>query len=297
MVDKVEKTNNNNEEMKQRKDKIMTLFNNLKPKKVNDKHSYFDISDNESEEDDDLIVVDDSDDEEKEKPEKEIKVAKTLSEMLEFNPPKGWEKEIKKLIPIVKNIEKKSELQCEYYPPKHLVFNLFYLCPLSEIKVVIIGQDPYHGKGQAMGLSFSVQRGVKVPPSLQNIYKRIQALYPDFKIPTHGDLTEWVKQGVFLLNTCLTVAPNSPGSHGSIWMPFIDKLIPMITNANKNVIFVLWGKQAGDIEDMLGNNIKRLISTHPSPHSAYRGFNKCEHPREINEHLESVGLKPINWQI
>ncbi len=189
-------------------------------------------------------------------------------------------------------------LRTTCYPPGKLIFNAFNLCPFDKVKVVIIGQDPYHEPGQAHGMCFSVQRGVKIPPSLVNIY---QELHDDCGcyIPNNGYLEKWARQGVLLLNTVLTVRGGMPGSHQNKgWEKFTDAIIRKINEKDSPVVYMLWGKPAQSKMHML-NNDKHLILTapHPSPLSAYRGFFGCRHFSRANQFLEDKGLTPIDWQI
>lgn len=179
------------------------------------------------------------------------------------------------------------------YPPAADVFNAFRLTQLQDLKVVILGQDPYHGAGQAHGLCFSVPQGIKLPPSLRNIFKAIQHDYPDYQPPEHGDLTDWAKQGVLLLNTVLTVEEGKAHSHASWgWERFTDTVIENINEHCDGVVFLLWGAHAqkkGALIDRQRHHV--LTAVHPSPLSAHRGFLTCGHFRRTNELLE-VG---IDW--
>jgi len=182
------------------------------------------------------------------------------------------------------------------YPPAPLVFNALALCSPSQVRVVILGQDPYHGEGQAMGLSFSVPDGTKIPPSLQNIYKEI-ASDLDQPIPHSGDLTQWTKQGVLLINSTLTVEAGSAGSHqGKGWEQFTDHIIQSVSDQQNHVVFILWGKFA-QAKSSLINESKHLILTapHPSPLSAHRGFLGCKHFSQCNEYLKQHNLAKIKW--
>ncbi|MCV2502774.1 MAG: uracil-DNA glycosylase [Neisseriaceae bacterium] len=188
--------------------------------------------------------------------------------------------------------------QYPIYPEKKDVFNAFRLTEFANLKVVILGQDPYHGAGQAHGLAFSVQPSVVVPPSLQNIYKELQTDIPGFQIPEHGCLTSWAKQGVFLLNTVLTVRAGSPQSHQHLgWKIFTDEVIKAINQNKEHVVFLLWGASAQKKSALLDSN-RHLILTapHPSPLSAYRGFFGCQHFSKTNQFLIEHGLEPIDWQ-
>ena len=184
------------------------------------------------------------------------------------------------------------------YPPGQEIFTAFDLTPLSEVKAVILGQDPYHEPGQAHGLSFSVKPGIGIPPSLCNIYKELQAEYGCY-IPDNGYLVPWAKQGVLLLNTLLTVRAHAAFSHKGIgWEQFTDAAIAAVNRVDRPVVFMLWGRPAGEKAAML-DNPKQLVlkSPHPSPLSASRGFFGCGHFRKCNEFLEANGVSPIDWQI
>lgn len=182
------------------------------------------------------------------------------------------------------------------YPHGKNIFRAFELCPFDKVKVVIIGQDPYHGPGQANGLCFSVNDGVPLPPSLQNIYKEIEADL-NMKMPSTGNLDNWSRQGVLLLNATLTVRANQAGSHQRQgWEEFTDAVIKTISDRKKNIVFLLWGKYAqekGMIIDISKHHI--LKAPHPSPLSAHAGFFGCKHFSKTNQYLESIGKDPINW--
>lgn len=184
----------------------------------------------------------------------------------------------------------------EIYPPKDYIFNALKLTSYENTKVVIVGQDPYHGKGEAHGLSFSVQKGVRVPPSLQNIYKELN---DDLKIPPkdNGDLTEWAKQGVLLLNAVLTVEKYKAASHRNLgWEPMTDYIIKLLNLKNKPVVFILWGNFAKEKAKLITNHQHYIImSPHPSPFSAYSGFFGSKPFSKTNEFLIKNGLVPIDW--
>lgn len=185
------------------------------------------------------------------------------------------------------------------YPPKDLIFSALNYVNPSDLKVVIIGQDPYHGPNQANGFAFSVNPGVKIPASLRNIYKELKSDIPEFEIPNHGDLTEWANQGVLLLNTSLTVRHKNPGSHSKIgWEIFTDNLISFLDKELDNVIFVLWGSHA-QTKCAKINREKHFIieSAHPSPFSAYRGFFGSKPFSKVNKKLRELNKEPINWNI
>ena len=184
------------------------------------------------------------------------------------------------------------------YPPSDEIFTAFNLTPLSKVKVVILGQDPYHNYGQAHGLCFSVQKGVQVPPSLVNIY---QELHDDLgcTIPNHGCLTKWAEQGVLMLNTVLTVRAHQANSHRGIgWEEFTDAAIQVLNTQDRPIVFILWGSPAQRKEKML-TNPKHLIlkAPHPSPLSAYRGFFGSKPFSQTNAFLEAHGVEPVDWQI
>ena len=184
------------------------------------------------------------------------------------------------------------------YPPADDIFNAFALTPLKDVKVVILGQDPYHGDGQAHGLCFSVKPQVAIPPSLENIYKE---LHDDLgcKIPSHGCLTSWAKQGVLLLNTVLTVQAHKPMSHRGVgWEEFTDAAIAKLNTQDRPIVFILWGKPAQEKAKMLSNP-KHLVlkAPHPSPLSAYRGFFGSKPFSQTNDFLIKNGEAPIQWEI
>jgi uracil-DNA glycosylase len=184
------------------------------------------------------------------------------------------------------------------YPEKSLIFNAIQSTPFEKVKVVIIGQDPYHNPGQAHGLSFSVPKDIKPPPSLINIFK---ALKSDcgIEIPQHGCLTSWAEQGVLLLNATLTVEENKPQSHAKIgWQPFTDHLIRELNHHPETIVFLLWGSHAQKKSELI-NTKKHVILTapHPSPLSAHRGFLGCQHFSKTNEILIKAGRTPIDWRL
>lgn len=182
------------------------------------------------------------------------------------------------------------------YPPGNFIFNAFDKTPFSKIKVVILGQDPYHGAGQAHGLSFSVQDGIALPPSLQNIFKELQS---DTGIPLSpvGNLTKWANQGVFLLNASLTVRASEPMSHAKIgWAEFTDAVIKAISRHKKGIIFLLWGKFAQEKQFLIDTGKHFILkAAHPSPLSAHNGFFGCRHFTKTNELLIKQGMDPIDW--
>ncbi len=184
------------------------------------------------------------------------------------------------------------------YPPGSQIFNAFDTTPFDHVKVVLLGQDPYHGPGQAHGLSFSVQNGVPPPPSLVNIFKE---LHEDtgVPIPNHGNLTHWAQQGVMLLNASLTVRANEPMSHAKIgWAEFTDGVIKKISQQKKHIVFLLWGKFAQEKQALI-DETKHLVlkAAHPSPFSAFSGFFGCRHFSKTNEYLVKNGIDPIDWKL
>lgn len=187
------------------------------------------------------------------------------------------------------------------YPPFEQVFNAFCQTPFDQVSVVIMGQDPYHGPGQAHGLSFSVPKGVPLPPSLQNIFKELKE---DLKIPAppHGCLIDWAKQGVLLLNATLTVRANEPKSHyGQGWEVFTDRVVQLLCARKEPLVFILWGKSAIEkfqhIESWSTGSHLVLTAAHPSPLSAHSGFFGCRHFSKANEFLRSIGRNSIDWKI
>ena len=194
-------------------------------------------------------------------------------------------------------------LQDEYgrytiYPKADDIFNAFHLTPLSQVKVVILGQDPYHNVGQAHGLCFSVQKGVEIPPSLVNIYQELESDL-GIKPPGHGCLTSWAEQGVLLLNTVLTVRAHQAASHQGIgWEEFTNRAIEVLDEQDRPIVFILWGRPAQQKKAMLHNpNHLVLEAPHPSPLSAYRGFFGSKPFSKTNQFLESHGVAPIDWEI
>lgn len=184
------------------------------------------------------------------------------------------------------------------YPPKDQIFSAFNLTPFEQVKVVIIGQDPYHGPNQAHGLCFSVQPEIKIPPSLANIYKEVSSDL-NIKMPPHGHLKAWAEQGVLMLNSILTVEAGKPMSHKNMgWETFTDHVIDLINEKKENVVFMLWGSPAhAKAKNVDPKKHFVLKSVHPSPLSSYRGFFGCKHFSQCNDFLISKGIAPINWQL
>ena len=184
------------------------------------------------------------------------------------------------------------------YPNQYHIFNALHFTPYTDVKVVILGQDPYHGPNQAHGLSFSVQPGVPAPPSLVNIYKELQSDLGCF-IPNNGYLKKWADQGVLMLNTVLTVRGGEANSHkGQGWEQFTDRIIQLLNERPEPIVFMLWGSNAQSKISMITNPKHCILKTvHPSPLSAYRGFLGCKHFSKANDFLASAGQAPIDWQI
>jgi uracil-DNA glycosylase len=211
----------------------------------------------------------------------------------------GAEKEKPYFNTLWQKIASEREAGKVIYPPSKDIFNAFNLTPLNNVKVVILGQDPYHGPGQAHGLSFSVKQGIKIPPSLANIYKELASDIDGFTIPAHGNLTHWATQGVLLLNTVLTVEQGKAHSHAKWgWETFSDAVIDAVNSQQEKVVFLLWGSHAQKKGQQLNRN-KHLVlhAPHPSPLSAYRGFFGCKHFSQANTYLTENGIKPIHWQV
>lgn len=222
----------------------------------------------------------------------DVKIEPSWKEVLrsEFNKPYFQQ--------IVHHLKTERSQNKIIYPPGGLIFNAFDTTPIDKVKVVILGQDPYHGAHQAHGLCFSVQNGVAQPPSLVNIFKE---LHDDvgMKIPNHGNLTKWAEQGVFLLNASLTVRAGEPMSHSKIgWAEFTNTVIKKISEEKEHVVFMLWGKFAQE-KRILIDETKHFVlrAAHPSPLSASAGFFGCHHFSKANEYLASHGLDPIDWAL
>lgn len=201
------------------------------------------------------------------------------------------------LIELAAFLEKERATNIPVYPPRELVFNAFQMTPFSQVKVVIIGQDPYHGPGQAHGLSFSVPKGIPAPPSLKNIFKELQSDI-GFKIPDHGCLLSWARQGVLLLNTLLTVRQSEPMSHQKRgWEVFTDAVVAKLSQRKDPVIFLLWGRAAQEKCQLPKNSSHKVFTAaHPSPLSV-RNFSGCRHFSQANEFLIQQGKTPIQWQL
>lgn len=219
----------------------------------------------------------------------QVKIEKSWQEVLQVEFDKPY---FESLVSFVKQEYASNTI----FPPAGQIFNAFNTCPFNNVKVVILGQDPYHGPGQAHGLCFSVNDGIQFPPSLQNIFKEITS---DLGIPAPktGNLTRWAEQGVLLLNATLTVRASQAGSHqGKGWEEFTDAVIETISEKAENVVFILWGSYAIKKKALI-NASKHCILTapHPSPLSSYRGFFGCKHFSQTNTYLTSKGKTPIEW--
>jgi uracil-DNA glycosylase len=199
---------------------------------------------------------------------------------------------------VTEHIKTEKEQGKTIYPPGQLIFNAFEQTPFDNVKVVLLGQDPYHGKGQAMGMSFSVPDGVTKPPSLLNIFKE---LHDDVgvPIPKTGNLTKWAQQGVLLLNASLTVRAAEPNSHAKIgWHQFTDMVIQKVSELKEGIVFLLWGKFAQDKTELINTKKHHILkAAHPSPFAADKGFFGCRHFSKTNTYLMKEGLDPIDWAI
>lgn len=196
-------------------------------------------------------------------------------------------------------LKEEKEAGHKVYPKGSDIFNAFNHTPITNLKAVILGQDPYHGANQAIGLSFAVQKGITVPPSLKNIYKELATDIPGFNIPNHGDLTQWADQGVLLLNATLTVQAGKPGSHQKKgWETFTDTVIRKISEEKEGIVFLLWGKFAQAKAELIDQTKHHILkAAHPSPYSADNGFFGCHHFSKTNDILKKEGKEEIDWQI
>jgi uracil-DNA glycosylase len=221
---------------------------------------------------------------------------------MEVNMEASWNKALSNLFDkpyfnqIAAHLKTERALKTIIYPKGSLIFNAFEQTPFDKVKVVILGQDPYHNPEQAMGLSFSVPDGIKIPPSLMNIYKELNKDI-GMPIPTTGNLTKWANQGVLLLNSVLTVRANEPASHAKIgWMNFTDDVIQLLSNEKKDLVFLLWGNFAQQKQIYIdATKHKILKAAHPSPFSAHNGFFGCKHFSDTNEYLVKHHKNPIDW--
>jgi uracil-DNA glycosylase len=227
---------------------------------------------------------------------KDVKIEDSWKEILKEEFEKPYFEQLSKFV-------KDEYLKNKVYPHPKNIFRAFYLCPFNDVKVVILGQDPYHGAGQANGLCFAVSENISIPPSLQNIYKEIESdLCEKFSIknfsPNNGDLSRWAEQGVLLLNATLTVRANIAGSHqGKGWEEFTDAVIRKLSDEKERLVFILWGnyaKKKGEVIDREKHLV--LESAHLSPFSAYNGFFGCKHFSKTNEYLKKWGKEPVDWR-
>jgi uracil-DNA glycosylase len=228
----------------------------------------------------------------------------TLLDIVKKRPPNGWKKlfedsfdEFEDIQDFLSDQEKQYGY---YYPEKKNLFRAFELTPLNNVRVVLCGQDPYidltktTGEIRAQGLSFSVSRTSDIPPSLKNIFKELSTDIPEFKMPTHGDLTFWALQGVLLLNKCLTVNPSLSKSHKQIWNSFLYRVVEAVINTNPKCIFVLWGRESQKLNKLIRGRCPVLEASHPSSMNTKGGFLGCRHFSKINSLL---GDKPIDWNL
>ena len=192
-----------------------------------------------------------------------------------------------------------SRINSEIYPPRGKWFKAFEYSSFNSTKVIILGQDPYHGDGQAEGLSFSVPKDTAIPPSLRNIYKELESNNVNFVNPDHGNLVTWAKQGVLLLNSVLTVERQSPAAHANKgWEVFTDHVISLLNNHKNNLVFILWGAYANKKSELIDSSKHLILSApHPSPFSAHKGLLGSQHFLKTNEYLESTNQNPIDWRI
>ena len=187
----------------------------------------------------------------------------------------------------------------DIYPPRGSWFKAFEYSSFTNTRVIILGQDPYHGEGQAEGLSFSVPKGITIPPSLRNIYKELNSDVVDFIQPEHGNLVSWAQQGDLLLNSVLTVEKNSPAAHANQgWEIFTDQVIRILNDNKQHLVFILWGAYANKKSELIDSDRHLILSSpHPSPFSAHKGFFGCKHFSQANEYLLSTKQQPISWSI
>lgn len=235
-----------------------------------------------------------------------VKQEMTLSEIVQTKVPKSWEavfkaaeNDLEELSTILQDQEKQHGV---WYPLKKNLFRALELTALNEVRAVLVGMDPYYqiaddGEPRPTGCSFSVRKADSIPGSLKNIFTEIKNEYPTFQYPFHGCLDSWARQGILLLNRCLTVRPNDPGSHGAIWDGFLIHLLKAIDNVRPKCIFILLGREAQKIKKYLGDKVIILEAGHPSSRNAKGGFLGCGIFLKVNEHLVKMGEKPINWNL
>lgn len=217
----------------------------------------------------------------------------TLVDIVKKRHPLGWKKLYITLVPAIDHIEQQI-YNDDYVPLKKNIFNAYHYTPLDKVKIVIVGQDPYHTKGQAVGLAFATPRNAPLQPSIKNIYIELANTVDGFVAPKHGDLSSWAKQGVLLLNTALTTIEGIAGAHEQLWFGVIQKTFKEIREHRPHTVVLLWGKWAEKVRPFLGN-LKTLSSSHPSPFSAKLGFFGCNHFNLANEHLIENKITPIDW--
>lgn len=233
----------------------------------------------------------------------------TIQRIAKESPPRTWEAVFSdaqhELLHVSNILDEQERTYGQYYPLKQDIFAAFNTTPLTNVKAVLIGQDPYHQTlptptgtvPRAVGMSFSVRRNDTIPSSLNNMYTELANTVRGFKRPDHGDLSEWALQGVLLLNTCLTVRSGQAGSHGDIWLGFINKVLKAIATVNPYCVFMLWGREAQKLKPMLGERSVIFEAAHPSGLSARRGFFGCNHFNMVNDALIKQGKVGINWRI
>jgi uracil-DNA glycosylase len=233
-----------------------------------------------------------------------ISIIQPYNHMLSSLLPENWKKELSDEIKKNYFIELEKKLESEYknstvFPEKQNIFKIFECVDLSKIKVVLIGQDPYHAKGQAVGLSFSVPKTEKIPSSLRNIFKELKSDIPDFKVPENGNLEKWTTQGIFLLNTTLTVQEGKANSHSKYgWNKFTDTVIKLISDKCDNVVFLLWGNPSKEKAKLIDEKKHLILTTsHPSGLSCNKGFFGCKHFSKCNEYLLQKGKNEIDWNL
>jgi uracil-DNA glycosylase len=220
----------------------------------------------------------------------------SIANIVKYTTPEGWaELFVRRAAKEIEDIDKKIST-AKVVPKRKDLFKIFHMLRPEEIKVVIIGQDPYPRVGVANGMAFSVERGIQIPSSLQNIFKELQRTISEFKYPSHGDLTNWVRQGVFLMNSALTTLPEVPGAHSGLWFGFALCAIEEIQQKSSRVIFLLWGRVAQDLAKYLSSSSIILKAPHPSGMNGGK-FIGCDHFRQVNEKLKSLGKKEIDWNL
>lgn len=262
-----------------------------------------------------IRVKDDDDDEQEQEQEKEKETGPetdkniqdmTITELVKYHCPKYWKKVFSckgDIRSISKTLELDEEEYGQCFPLRENIFRIFHLLAPEDVKVLIIGQDPYHnrrsdGKPAATGLAFSTWPSEKKQPSVRNIHLEVKNCYPDFEMPNHGDLTGWVEQGVMLLNTSLTVRPDTPNSHSHIWMGLTSKVVKyLVETRGKKLIVFLWGGEAKKLMGSLVSAATVFETSHPSPFSVNRGFFGCKHFKLANDVLTKYNIKPIDWSL